>query len=89
MADNVIGGEIPQLQQLQNSFSTQSGNVEDLIKALNNDVANTWWKGGAADRFRNEWESQFLPALRNLAQALEDASNEVAARARALVEVGS
>ncbi len=89
MAGSVIGGEIPALQHLQANLRQQSVNVEDLMAALTGDVHSTWWKGGAADRFRAAWESDFQPALRRLAEALVEASDEVRNRSEMLIQVGS
>lgn len=89
MSGSIIGGEIPALHQLQRNFRQQSINVDDLMAALSADVHQTWWKGGAADRFRAAWESDFQPALRRLAEALTDASHEVGNRAEMLIQVGS
>jgi uncharacterized protein YukE len=89
MAGSVIGAEIPALQHLHVAFTQQSGTVDDLLATLNAEVGATWWQGGAADRFRAAWESDFQPALRRLSMALLDASGEVRNRADALVQVGS
>ena len=85
----VIGGEIPALEQLHHNFQRQANAVDDLMAALNRDVDSTWWKGGAADRFRTAWETEYQPALRRLSQALVDAGDEVRHRAQLLVQVGS
>ena len=85
----LIGGEIPALEQLHNNFQRQAAAVDDLLAALSRDVEATWWKGGAADRFRAAWDSDYQPALRRLSQALVDAGDEVRHRAQLLVQVGS
>ena len=51
------------------------------MAALTRDVESVWWKGGAAERFRSAWDSEYQPALRRLSQALVDASDEVLHRA--------
>lgn len=85
----IIGAQIPELEHLQVSFQRQSAAVSDLMTALSSDVEATWWQGGAADRFRTAWESDFRPALVRLEEALKEAGDEVGRRAQALIQVGS
>ncbi len=85
---SMIGGNIPELESLSTSLDQNSGYVTDILTNLNADLGNTWWVGGAADRFRTDWESEYQPALRSLSQALTDASTEVRRRLTALEEVG-
>jgi len=59
------------------------------VSALRGELDSAYWKGGAAERFRSAWDSEYEPALRNLAVALIDASDEVRSRARALEQAGA
>ena len=85
----VIGGQIDQLNGLKSSFGRHSANVEQLMSALRSELDSAYWKGGAADRFRNAWASEYEPALRRLSAALVEAGDEVGRRAQALEQVGS
>ena len=49
---STIGAEMGQLQQLGQSFNRESQTVAQLTAAISGQVNSTWWKGGAADRFR-------------------------------------
>ena len=73
----MIQAELAELETLSRRLGTCSGEVDDLKRALSGLIGTTTWTGGAADRFRQAWESQFRPALENLAVALTDASQEV------------
>lgn len=84
----VIGGQIPELERLHSHFVRESQAVDDLMASLNGDINATWWRGGAADRFKAAWESEYQPALKRLSQALVDAGHEVHNRAQALVAAG-
>lgn len=86
---SVIGGEISDLHGLHTNLHSQSQAVDDLMAQLTSNLDSTWWKGGAADRFRESWESDYKPALKRLSQALVDAGDEVRARKDALIHVGS
>ncbi|MGA9760889.1 MAG: WXG100 family type VII secretion target [Gaiellaceae bacterium] len=86
---STIGAEMGQMQQLKSTFDRESQTVAQLTSTISGQVANTWWKGPAADRFRSAWESQFAPTLRQLETALQEASAEVARRSDALTQAGS
>jgi uncharacterized protein YukE len=84
----VIGGEIGQLYGLKTSFERQSAAVDTLLRELRTQLGDTYWSGGAADRFRAAWHSEYEPALTHLSAALQDAATEVGRRAGALEQVG-
>ncbi|MFB6392215.1 WXG100 family type VII secretion target [Polymorphospora lycopeni] len=84
----VIGGEITQLHSLNGNFRRQSATVDTLLRDLRTELDNTYWRGGAADRFRAAWQSEYEPALMRLSAALEDAAQEVRRRTEALEQVG-
>ena len=88
MPNSLIGGQIPEMEQLQSNLNNQAGEVLDLMNKLSSDLGNTWWQGGAADRFRTDWETEYKPALTRLSNALDDAATEVGRRAQALIEAG-
>ncbi|GAA1755022.1 WXG100 family type VII secretion target [Luedemannella helvata] len=73
----MIQAELAELETLSRRLGTCSGEVDDLKRALTTLIATTTWTGGAADRFRHAWESQFRPALDALARELTHASTEV------------
>ncbi|KJE23054.1 WXG repeat protein [Frankia torreyi] len=85
----VIGAEIGDLNSLNVSLKRQSGAVDTLLSELTTQVHNANWKGGAADRFRASWESEYRPALRSLSAALTSAAEEVRRRAEALTAAGA
>ena len=73
----MIQAELAELDTLSRRLGTCSGEVDDLKRALTTLIGTTAWTGGAAERFRQAWESQFRPALENLSTALVDAAQEV------------
>ena len=85
----VIGGALDEMSRLKSNFDRQAGAVEELLSTLRSDLDSVYWKGGAAERFRSAWESEYEPSLRNLAAALYDAANEVANRQQALEAAGA
>ena len=86
---STIGGEIGQLQSLKANFERQSRAVHELTAAIRGELGGTWWRGPAADRFRDAWAGEFEPALRRLEAALQEAGTEIARRREALIQAGS
>jgi uncharacterized protein YukE len=84
-----IGASMDDLQSLKSTFDQQTSIVDQLTSTIDGQLANTWWQGPAADRFRNSWQSSFAPTLRQLEQALQDSSAEVGMRYQALIDAGS
>jgi WXG100 family type VII secretion target len=73
----MIQASLPELEILSRRLGTCSGEVDDLKRALSTLINTTTWTGGAAERFRQAWESQFRPALDGLATELSNAAQEV------------
>lgn len=86
---STIGGELGQLHSLKGNFDRQSQSVRELTSAIRGELGSIWWKGPAADRFRDAWAGEFEPALRKLEAALQEAGTEVARRREALIQAGS
>jgi len=73
----MIKAELTELENLSRRLDVCGGEVTDLQRALTTLINTTTWTGAAADRFRQAWESEFNPALRNMAAELSQASHEV------------
>jgi WXG100 family type VII secretion target len=85
----MIKADLPQLDTLSRRLGTCSGDVADLKANMTALISGTDWEGGAAARFRDAWESQFRPALDQMASALTDAASEVNTRKLALDRAGN
>ena len=85
----MIKAELGQLDTLSRRLGTHSGDVDHLKASLTSLIHSTDWAGGAADRFRQAWESQFRPALDELSRALVDGAREVDRRRVALDRAGN
>lgn len=73
----MIKAELTELEHLSRRLDVCGGEVTELQRALTTLINTTTWTGAAADRFRQAWESEFNPALRNLADELTRAAQEV------------
>lgn len=85
----MIGAELEQMQTLRASLDRNVVQVGDVARAIRAQLSGTFWKGPAADRFRQAWSAEFEPALQRLQEALIDASLEVQRRHDALQQAGT
>lgn len=78
----IHGADIQQLRELSGKFNTEAGNLSGLISRLDSAThgSESFWKGPAADRFRNEW-SQLKPTFEKFVHALEDARKSTSTNA--------
>jgi uncharacterized protein YukE len=84
-----IGAELGQMQSLKKTFDTNAHKSIELMTSVRSSLENTFWKGPAADRFRQAWKGEFEPALKKLEAALKEAGAEVQRRHDALQKAGS
>lgn len=80
----MMGADLAQLDSLRKTFTDQGQAVEALRLAIDAGLGSTQWTGPAADRFRNEWASTFVPALRRLHDALNENATVVQRRREAI-----
>lgn len=80
----MMGGNLGQLEVLRKTFNDQVLAVDGLRGAVDGALGSTEWTGPAADRFRSEWASSFVPALRRLQDALTENAAVVASRRDAI-----
>ena len=74
------GADIMQMQQLEQRLRQESGAVNELMGRINSALTNTQWTGPAADRFKQEWNDQFVKALQTLSNALGQNADAVKGR---------
>jgi WXG100 family type VII secretion target len=70
----IHGADIQQLRDLAGKFKTEAGNLDTLISHLQGATTSSdgYWKGPAAERFRNEW-SQLKPTFDKFVSTLHEA----------------
>jgi uncharacterized protein YukE len=73
-----VGANLDQLVELAQRFRAKADEVEHLVADLSRLVGSggamgaVYWQGRLADRFRTEWDTVYVPNLRQLADALRD-----------------
>lgn len=84
-----VGAELGQMQQLKRTLDQNAARTAELLSSVRNQLGATYWEGPAAQRFRDSWNTDFEPTLKNLEQALQEAGAEVQRRHDALQQAGS
>lgn len=79
----VWGLDIQQVRQLSSQMRQQADNIQQTLTTLTGALNGTQWVGPDATQFRNEWSSTHTAALRNVINALQDASQKAARNADA------
>ncbi|WP_084963687.1 WXG100 family type VII secretion target [Thermoactinospora rubra] len=73
-----VGGILPDMEKMSNTFKTQAGAVLDAKKALDAEAAKipASWSGPNADKFKSAWEA-YKSSFDKVAQALEEAQDGI------------
>lgn len=79
----VWGLDVQQVRQLSTQLSQKAGDIDSILSTLTSALNSTQWEGPDATQFRNDWSGQHTSALRQVAQALRDASQKAAQNATA------
>lgn len=77
------GLDIQQVRQLSTQLSQKATEIEGVLSTLTNLLGSTQWEGPDATAFRNEWSSTHTNSLRQVANALREASTKAAQNATA------
>jgi WXG100 family type VII secretion target len=75
MADEVKA-DYEQLEEVANKFSNQSEEIQQMLQLVKNnmDKLEPDWIGRGSEAFFSEMQSEVLPAVMRLQQALEEAN---------------
>ena len=84
-----IGGTIEQMQTMGSSFNTKAEELESLVQQISAQLSSTDWEGGAAVRFRAQWDGEFKATFQQVATGLRECATEVNNRATALTSAGA
>lgn len=70
----LFGQDIDQVRQLAGQLNAKAGDIESVISQLTSAVNSVQWMGPDAERFRSDWQGQHVPQLRQVVNALQNAS---------------
>ena len=68
-----VGMEIAAVRQLAMQLGAKADEIDQLAAQLTQQLAGTQWVGSDATRFRDDWQSVHVPALRNVSGAVRTA----------------
>ncbi len=83
-----IGGTVEQMQTMGAKFNSEVAELESLVSRISAQLGSTDWEGGAAQRFRAQWDGEFKNTFTQVAQGLRECASEVQNRATALTQAG-
>lgn len=77
-----VGMDIEQVQNLSRQLNQKASDIDNIISTLNSTLQGTEWKGQDAEQFRNDWNSNLTNSLKQVSQALKDASQKASKNAQ-------
>lgn len=83
-----IGGATEQMHSMGSKFTSEADQLEALVSRITSQLHSTDWEGGAAQRFRSQWDGEFRNVFNQVCAGLRECSAEVNKRAEALQQVG-
>ncbi|WP_437177198.1 WXG100 family type VII secretion target, partial [Arthrobacter globiformis] len=77
-----LGADVEALRNLGTRLNNGSTEIQNQKNQLNNALRGVEWNGQDANQFRNQWETEHLPALDRVARALEEAGKQASRNAQ-------
>ena len=84
-----IGGTVEQMTGIGSRFGAEADTIGTLAARITTQLNITDWEGGAAQRFRDQWNSEFKGVFMKVEAGLRECGTEINQRAAALTQVGS
>jgi WXG100 family type VII secretion target len=84
-----IGGTIEQMTAMGSKFGTEADTIGALVSRITTQLNSTDWEGGAAQRFRDQWNGEFKGVFTKVEAGLRECGTEVKSRATALTQAGA
>ena len=78
----MLGADVEALRNLGTRLNNGSTEIQNQKNQLNNALRGVEWNGQDANQFRNQWETEHLPALDRVARALEEAGKQASRNAQ-------
>ncbi len=81
-----IGGTVEQMTTMGSQFGNEADAIGALVSRITSQLNSTDWEGGAAQRFRDQWNGEFKGVFNKVETGLRECGNEVRNRASALTQ---
>lgn len=72
MSTTVYGMDIAAARDLVRVMNSDADVINQLTAQLTQQLENTPWYGPDAQRFTSDWQGQYVPALQNVVNALQE-----------------
>ncbi|CAM3588436.1 hypothetical protein OCAE111667_16885 [Occultella aeris] len=72
MSTTVYGMDITAARDLVRVMNSDADVINQLTAQLTQQLEATPWYGPDAQRFTSDWQGQYVPALQNVVQALQE-----------------
>lgn len=80
----IKGADTSQLRDLAKQFQSRADFLQsDVVQTLGRQILSSPWKGTNADEFRNLWQRQYAPSIREVASRLVEGAELLERNARA------
>ncbi|HPZ95974.1 MAG TPA: WXG100 family type VII secretion target, partial [Mycobacterium sp.] len=77
----IYGQDIDQVRQLATQLNAKASDIEGVISHLTSAINSVQWMGPDAERFKSDWQGQYVPQLRQVVTALQNASQNASRNA--------
>lgn len=74
---NQLGADVAALEDLSRRMNETSSDVEAKLSELTAKLADTWWQGPDAERFRGDFDGNIRAKISAVSEALATAASEV------------
>ncbi len=81
MSTTVYGMDIAAARDLVRVMNSDADVINQLTAQLTQQLENTPWYGPDAQRFTSDWQGQYVPALQNVVNALQENATILAQQA--------
>lgn len=85
---NRIGGTPEEMTSLGTKFDNEAQTLHALVTRITTQLGSTDWEGDAAQRFRDQWETEFKGDFTKVEAGLHACAKELRNRAGLLTHAG-
>ena len=73
-----VGADVEQLRKAAQTFRQKAEYLESTItQGISRQITESPWKGADADSFRNQWQSDLAPKVRQVVEALRKSADSL------------
>ena len=85
---STVASNPEQMAQLKATFDRESQNLQELVGAISAALADTYWLGPFAERFRSEWSMTYEAQLKKISDELQQLGAQVEMKRQQFEQAG-